>query len=625
VEQQVRLTAWANSRYHMNYVTYGYVAPWWDWPEWEKFIDWMALNGVNMPLAITGQEGVWEAVGRRFGMTEREIAAFLPGPPYLPFSWMGCLDGFGGPLPKDWVPRHVELGRKILARERELGMTPVLQGFTGHVPQALAKRFPDARLHPINWLEFSTQMLDPLDPLYPKFAAAFLEEQNKLFGTDHLYAADTFIEMNPPSGDLDFLRDTSRAILKGLTQTDPKAVWLLQGWTFYAQKDYWSQERIKAFLDAVPNDRMLVLDLFCDVHPLWNTTAGFYEKPWVWSFVYNFGDRVQLGSWTAAERFQDLDAARAHPLGRQISGLGLMMEGYGHSPYVFDLMYELAWREKVPELSGWMRDYVASRYGKPSPAAQEAWETLLKSVYSRAFGSGISILSSRPSAQPAYDKYDEEALDRAWERLLQAGKELGATETYRHDLVNVARQALSERAAGIYSRVAAAYAANDPAAYRKASREFLELLQDVDEMLATNDQFLLGAWLHDARRWGRTAEERDRLEWNARRILTVWGTGKYAPLRDYAGKEWAGMLRGFHAERWQRFFESQLAALERQRPFDSEAFESELKKWEDGWADRKDSYPPAEHGDTLQIARKLWQKYRTTSADRRFTMKAHLP
>ena len=45
----------------------------------------MALNGINQPLAVTGQEAVWQAVGRRFGMTDAEIEAFLAGPPYLPF------------------------------------------------------------------------------------------------------------------------------------------------------------------------------------------------------------------------------------------------------------------------------------------------------------------------------------------------------------------------------------------------------------------------------------------------------------------------------------------------------------------------------------------------------------
>ena len=35
---------------------------WWDWERWEKEIDWMALQGINLPLAFTGQETIWQKV-----------------------------------------------------------------------------------------------------------------------------------------------------------------------------------------------------------------------------------------------------------------------------------------------------------------------------------------------------------------------------------------------------------------------------------------------------------------------------------------------------------------------------------------------------------------------------------
>lgn len=73
MEKKVRIASWAPSRYFLNYCTFSYSMSWWDWAQWEKFIDWMALNGVSQPLAVTGQEAVWEAVGRRFGMTDAEI------------------------------------------------------------------------------------------------------------------------------------------------------------------------------------------------------------------------------------------------------------------------------------------------------------------------------------------------------------------------------------------------------------------------------------------------------------------------------------------------------------------------------------------------------------------------
>ena len=38
-------------RYFLNVCTFGYTAPYWDWERWSEEIDWMALHGVNMPLA----------------------------------------------------------------------------------------------------------------------------------------------------------------------------------------------------------------------------------------------------------------------------------------------------------------------------------------------------------------------------------------------------------------------------------------------------------------------------------------------------------------------------------------------------------------------------------------------
>ena len=43
-------------RYYMNVVTHSYSAAFWDTDRWMQEIDWMALSGVNLPLAFTGQE-----------------------------------------------------------------------------------------------------------------------------------------------------------------------------------------------------------------------------------------------------------------------------------------------------------------------------------------------------------------------------------------------------------------------------------------------------------------------------------------------------------------------------------------------------------------------------------------
>ena len=606
VQPKVRRITWAKYRYFLNYCCFGYSLPWYDWAQWEKLIDWMALNGINAPLSVTGQEAVWQAACRRLGVSNEQIAEFLAGPPYLPFQWMGCLDGWGGPLPQSWIDSHEELGRKILARQRELGMTPVLQGFTGHVPAAVADKHPDVKLHRIEWIEWQTHLLDPMDPLFPKIAALFMEEQTNRFGTDHVYAADTFIEMTPPRGELKDLADLSRAIYDGMAKTDPQALWLLQGWTFSYKRSFWTQPRIRAFLDAVGDDQLLVLDLFCETRPMWSETDAFCGKPWVWCNIQNFGCTPFWGG--ALPRInQDPHAARRDARAGRLAGLGFVNEGLGYNAVVYDLMYETAWRNEPVDLGRWISDYAHNRYGRPNDNARKAWQILKDTVYTAPFRTH-SIITSAPTLDVARAlPYSNADLARAWDALLKASDDLGAADTYRFDLVNLSRQVLSNHAATLHRDVAAAYKAKDLQSLEQASSRFLQLIRDLDELTATRSEFLLGRWLEDARRWGTTDAERDRFEWNARRVLTLWGDGPQ--IDDYARKEWSGMFTGYYLKRWEQFLDELSQSLRADRPFDNKQFQQNLRKWMAAWSTRHETHPTLPQGDSIQAAKELWPRY----------------
>ena len=127
------------------------------------------------------------------------------------------------------------------------------------------------------------------------------------------------------------------------------------------------------------------------------------------------------------------------------------------------------------------------------------------------------------------------------------------------------------------------------------------LIRDLDELLATRPEFLLGNWLEDARRWGTTDAERDRLEWNARRVLTLWGNGTV--LRDYACRQWSGMLSGFYLKRWELFYRHLDEALAAGKPFDEKAFASEMFELEKAWSGLHDRYPRQPRGDSIAASR----------------------
>jgi alpha-N-acetylglucosaminidase len=46
----------------------------------------MALHGINLPLAFTGQELVWTEVWKAFGLTDAEIEEFYTGPAFLAWN-----------------------------------------------------------------------------------------------------------------------------------------------------------------------------------------------------------------------------------------------------------------------------------------------------------------------------------------------------------------------------------------------------------------------------------------------------------------------------------------------------------------------------------------------------------
>lgn len=121
-------------RYDLNYCTFSYTMPFWDWARWEEELDWMAMHGINLPLALVGTDVVWRNVLLRLGYTTDEVNAFIAGPAWQAWWLMNNLEGWGGPNTDNWYRRQEELQRRIVGRMRELDIEPVLPGYSGMVP-----------------------------------------------------------------------------------------------------------------------------------------------------------------------------------------------------------------------------------------------------------------------------------------------------------------------------------------------------------------------------------------------------------------------------------------------------------------------------------------------------------
>jgi alpha-N-acetylglucosaminidase len=608
-------------RVYLNYCTFNYTASWWDRARWEREIDWMALNGINMPLAATGQEAVWQATLARYGYTAAEVRRFLVGPAFQAWQWMTNIEQWGGPLPQSWIDSHLELGRFIIGRERELGMTPILQGFTGCVPVDMAARYPKARILPkAVWCEVppGTAQLDPEDPLFAEFGRAFLEEQTRLLGTDHLYAGDPFHEGEPPRNTPEYLHDVGAKLYQIAHDFDPAATIVMQGWTIR-----------EGIVRGIPAERLLVLDL---TGQKWTETSAFWGRPWVAGVLHNFGGRHSLGGNLPliASNAPGLLADKGR--GGNLVGIGLFPEAVEHNPLLYALATDIAWHREAPALDAWVDGYVRARYGADLPGARRAWSLLLHSVYSQrssepAMESPVlarpSLLVDRSSPWGNLERdYDVRQVWEAWEALLSDAHSLHEVDPYLYDIVDVGRQALSDLSVPLSQELSKAWLAGDKARFAAAKGRFIELAADLDTLLGTRRDFLLGPWLADARRWGANQAESDLYERNARQLITVWGPNSpKAYLSDYAGRQWSGLISSYYLGRWIRYFnfletqpmsyrDDKLPRVNGRPDNDASDFYRQLTEWEYRWCEGHERFPTEPSGHPVGEAYRLLAKWK---------------
>ena len=564
----VRAKAELKDRFFLNYCTFGYTMAWWKWEQWERFIDWMALNGVNMPLAITGQEAVWQKVWRKYGLTDEQIRAFFVGPAHLPWQRMCNVDRWQGPLPQGWIDGQAELQKKILKRERALNMTPVLPAFAGHVPAELAEvaQEPLDTFRVSYWGGFADKyrctFLSPMDPIYSKIQKDFLEEQTKMYGTDHIYGVDPFNEVDAPFWDPETLAKISKGIYESMTDVDPDAVWLQMGWLFWADQQHWSDENIKAYLTAVPQGRMIILDYFCDATQIWKRTESFYGQPFIWCYLGNFGgmtgiegDYHQNAEWLAETK------ANA---GSGFVGLGSTLEGFGVNEPVYEAVLQQAWSNAMP-VDEYI-DNVADRHlGYADQAFRRYWHMHADKVsVTHSKTSSSSIICAHPNLEGFWHwttlfnrGYDPKDLEDALKILETVN---GSSDYFKFDLANARRQVIDNKALAVRDKFTQAYYKGDRAAMVAASEEFLGLCDELAAVLKTRREFALCDWINDARSWGKTLPEKDYYEMNARTLISVWGDSFH--LSDYANRDWDGLVETYYKVRWKMFFDAVLAAFD---------------------------------------------------------------
>ena len=382
---------------------------------------------------------------------------------------------------------------------------------------------------------------------------------------------------------------------------------------------------------------------------IWRRPEGYEQHEWLFCLLENFGANVGLHG-RMDQLIDNFYTARNTPaFAKHLKGIGFTMEGSENNPVMFELMSELPWRGEKFTKEEWISSYVKARYGLKAadvPEVEAAWRLLAESIYNCPAGNNQqgpheSIFCGRPSLNSfqasSWSKmknyYDPDVTLEAARLMSEAAETFRGNNNFEYDLVDITRQAIADQARVAYHQVVADFKAFRQKAFRQDAKRFLDLLLMQDSLLATRTEFRLGHRTQEARACSDIKTEQDLYEWNARVQITTWGNRYCADtggLRDYAHKEWQGLLKDFYYPRWKAYLDAldnEMSAMTKPRPellgsgpnankTASELFQMALPAdiqldyyaMEEPWTLQHNVYTAEPVGDPITVARQALEK-----------------
>ncbi len=608
VETPVFKETKARVRYSYNYCTLSYSMAFWGEKEWQAELDWLALNGVNVVLDATAQEEVWRRFLTGIGYSHAEIKKFIAGPAYYAWAYMANLSGFGGPVHDSWFAERTALARKNHLKMRKLGMYPVLQGYSGMVPNDICKYNENADIiMQGTWCSFDRPtMLRTTSDTFREYADRFYKAQREVFGDYSIYfATDPFHEggntadMKP--------REISYEVLGAMLKNNKDSIWIIQSWQVNP-----TSELLRG-LDDIPNGKQhaLILDLYAEKYCNYkkgnseNFAHGyapeFDNTPWIYCMLNNFGGRLglhghldNLCNWIP-EAFNNCNS---------VAGIGITPEASFNNPVLYDFLFESVWcddanAEMLPiNLKEWICDYAHRRYGAKSESANSAWHILIETVYKSELnnlgqGAPESIVNSRPSLESrpastwgnAVVSYDKNELIKAAKLLLADYDILKDSAGYKYDVITILQQVLSNTAKDVHLEMADAFNKKDLDSFKLKAEEFLGIADLMDDVLSGSEYYLLGRWVEQAKALAKNADDFTKkiYELNSKSLITTWGSYNQCEtggLSDYSNRQWSGLISDFYKKRWERWINNCINELE------GKSYEEKISwfPWEWKWA-----------------------------------------
>lgn len=562
-------------RYAYNYCAHSYSMSFWNEKDWQKELDFLAMNGVNMILDITGMEEVYRRFLTKLGYRLREIKNFLTGPSYFAWCYMANITGVGGPLHDNFFYESAELARKNHRRMQVLGIDVVLEAYNGMVPSDIAKKVRDIpTIEQGLWNGLPRPlMIDPASVSYVKYATLFYECQKEVFGDiTKFFAGDICHEGGSLKGTNE--KDVYMNFVGALTKFRRDAVVIMQGWGENPTKSFIKYS--KPFRD----EHVLMLDLFAESRPKSEGRSAPLSKfNYLYGMLNSFGGRMGIhGNIDVLP-----EKIRRSSKNSNFKGIALTAESNTSDPAVVDLFFSTVW-EDIKDTDEWLKSFAERRYGARNENIEKSLEIQLKTALSDKYynlgeGAPENLLCGRPEGR--YDKvsswgntkfgYNVKEFEDAAKLFLADYDKFKDNECYVYDAVNILRQVISNKIYGIILNMESEYKSKDYFAFLENGKKLLSLADTLDKILLNHKDFTLGEYLGKVEQYANKLDDftKELYLINAKALITTWYSRPAANpggLHDYSNRQWGDLVSQFYKVRWEKFIEFVQEEMDGKKP-----------------------------------------------------------
>lgn len=584
-KETVTVTSPYEVRYAYNYCTLSYTMPYFGYDDWQRELDFLMLSGVNLILDLTATEALWVHYLQKLGYTADQAKDYVCGYCYKAWWLMGNLEGYGGTVSDSWVMDTLEMARVNQRYMTVMGAMPALQTFVGAMPSTfgrlarqhlMSKGFSDVAdyMAPQGlWAGGFTRpnVLKTSYDGYHYLAELFYSCQDEIYGqVSDYYCGDVCHEGGIVPADLS-KPEMARTILNELMASNKKGQWILQAW--------WDNP-MKETLDGFAEYRstnIIILDLAALAKPRWSNTETWGGKEfggcgWIYCILDNYGGRT--GMHGKLDKMSEL-IAEANANSNLMRGIGITPEGTFQNPAVFELFWEMGWKDERVDIKTWIEEFAKRRYGSENPKAIEAWRIFERTVYGKESYDGTSknnVINENASLKADYCTggyykipYDRAEFEKGVCSLIDCMDELIDNECYVYDIVDLTRQLLTNSSDDYFEQLKWAFKNKDAKLFSRAKAKFLGAMYLIDEICSYSVDDRMSKW--EGRIYDFIGDERngsyddysvDMMKINARALLSTWAS---APITNYANRQYEGYMVDYCIAMWEKLLDSAETAL----------------------------------------------------------------